>query len=53
VTSVNVVPGGPSGVPGDPDYATQLATWLTADYHVVRMSVGGDKPETLVPPAAP
>jgi penicillin amidase len=53
VTGVNVVPGGPSGVPGDPGYATQLATWLTADYHSVRMSVGGMKPETLVPPPAP
>ena len=53
VTGVNVVPGGPSGVPGDPGYATQLATWLTADYHSVQMSVGGTKPETLVPPPAP
>ena len=32
-SGVNVVPGGPSGIPGDPDYATQLAVWLTADYH--------------------
>jgi penicillin amidase len=53
VTGVNAVPGGPSGVPGDPGYATQLATWLTADYHSVQMSVGGTKPETLVPPPAP
>jgi penicillin amidase len=37
ISGVNVVPGGPSGIPGDPDYATQLATWLTADYHKVGM----------------
>jgi penicillin amidase len=49
---VNVVPGGPSGIPGDPDYATQLGTWLTADYHPVNMTLiipGGDV-EILVPP---
>jgi penicillin amidase len=33
----NSLPGGPSGVPGSPDYATQLAVWLTADYHDVGM----------------
>jgi len=38
IRAFNVVPGGPSGVPGDPDYATQLGTWLTADYHRVNMS---------------
>jgi len=53
VTGVNVVPGGPSGVPGSPDYATQLGNWLTADYHNVKMSVSGKKAETLVPPPAP
>ena len=43
---VNVVPGGPSGIAGDPGYATQLATWLTADYHQVRTNPsnqGGEK----------
>jgi penicillin amidase len=33
----NVMPGGPSGIPGSPDYATQLPKWLTADYHRVEM----------------
>ena len=37
VRGFNVVPGGPSGVPGDPLYATQLGSWLTADYHKVEM----------------
>ena len=50
IVGVNAVPGGPSGIPGDPGYATQLATWLTADYHLVNMThlVIGKK-ETLVP----
>ena len=39
IAGVNVVPGGPSGIPGDPNYATQLGTWLTADYHAVKMGV--------------
>jgi penicillin amidase len=55
ISGVNVVPGGPSGIPGDPDYATQLATWLTADYHKVGMKSFvpvGDK-NVLVPPSAP
>jgi hypothetical protein len=48
-----VVPGGPSGVPGDPDYATQLATWLTADTHKVSMKtlVPRGEQDLLVPPA--
>jgi penicillin amidase len=52
IVGVNAVPGGPSGIPGDPDYATQLGTWLTADYHLVNMTrfVPG-KRERLVPPA--
>ena len=37
VSGFNVMPGGPSGVPGSPDYATQLGTWLTSDYHPVEM----------------
>jgi len=55
IFGVNAVPGGPSGIPGDEDYATQLPVWLTADYHVVNMSsivVHGEK-EELVPPSAP
>jgi penicillin amidase len=50
IVGSNVVPGGPSGIPGDPDYTTQLATWLTADYHVVNMSpfAAGEK-ETFTP----
>jgi penicillin amidase len=39
ITGVNVVPGGPSGIPGDPYYATQLGAWLTADYHTVKMDL--------------
>jgi len=38
IRGTNVVPGGPSGDPTSPEYATQLGTWLTADYHKVRMS---------------
>jgi penicillin amidase len=53
VRGFNVIPGGPSGVPGDPDHATQLSTWLTADYHRVNMSkvvpVSGSVRETFVP----
>ena len=50
IFGVNAVPGGPSGIPGDPDYATQLGTWLTADYHIVNMSrlIFGEK-ESFVP----
>lgn len=53
IRGVNVTPGGPSGIPGDPNYATQLATWLTSDYHFVRMQVpnGLVTREALVPPA--
>jgi penicillin amidase len=39
ITGVNVVPGGPSGIPDDPYYATQLGAWLTADYHTVKMDL--------------
>ena len=52
IIGVNSVPGGPSGIPGDPDYATQLATWLTADYHNVHMHVGGPS-EVFLPSPAP
>jgi penicillin amidase len=53
ISGENVVPGGPSGVPGDPDYATQLATWLTADTHKVSMKtlVPRGEQDLLVPPA--
>jgi penicillin amidase len=52
IAGVNAVPGGPSGIPGDPGYATQLRTWLTSDYHDVRTDplVLG-KREFLMPPA--
>jgi penicillin amidase len=48
----NVMPGGPSGIPGNPDYATQLGDWLTADYHDVNMSqiVPNATREVLTPP---
>jgi penicillin amidase len=38
IRGVNVMPGGPSGDPSSPQYATQLGPWLTADYHKVRMT---------------
>lgn len=38
IRGVNVMPGGPSGDPFSPEYATQLPTWLTADYHIVPMT---------------
>jgi hypothetical protein len=46
------MPGGPSGIPGNPDYATQLGDWLTADYHDVNMSqiVPNATREVLTPP---
>jgi len=54
IAGMNVVPGGPSGIPGDPYYATQLGTWLTADYHAVKMGLSFPKGpfverETFVP----
>src|SRR5262245_38406609 len=52
IIAVNAVPGGPSGIPGSPGYATQLATWLTADYHNVHMTAGGPR-EVFIPPLAP
>lgn len=52
IIGVNAVPGGPSGIPGDLDYATQLAVWLTADYHPVRLSASGAR-ELFVPPLVP
>ena len=55
IKGVNATPGGPSGIPGDPGYATQLATWLTADYHHVRMNMGiaDSEQQILVPPPGP
>ena len=52
ITGDNVMPGGPSGIPGSPGYATQLGSWLTADYHSVNMSqvVPGGTTEVLTPP---
>ena len=48
-----MMPGGPSGVPGDPHYATQLGDWLTADYHPVNMkenaAAQGQERLTLIP----
>ena len=47
---MNAVPGGPSGIPDTPGYTTQLATWLTADYHNVRQNrVQPGERETFVP----
>jgi penicillin amidase len=38
ISGQQILPGGPSGVPGSPDYALQLGRWLTADYDSVDMS---------------
>jgi penicillin amidase len=53
IEGFNVIPGGPSGIPGDPGYTTQLGTWLTADYHRVNMSLVIPRgiEETLTPAA--
>ncbi len=53
IEAFNVIPGGPSGIPGDPGYTTQLDSWLTGDYHGVNMSlvIPGGIEETLTPPA--
>jgi hypothetical protein len=55
IVGVNVVPGGPSGIRGNPNYAIRLGTWLTADYRSVEMSVSIPhgrfvERETFVPP---
>ncbi|MBW2493175.1 MAG: penicillin acylase family protein, partial [Deltaproteobacteria bacterium] len=39
ISGVNVMPGGPSGDPFSPNYATQLGLWLTADQHPVTMGL--------------
>jgi penicillin amidase len=50
IKGVNVVPGGPSGIPDSDGYTTQLARWLTADYHPVRMNPSqAGKTEVLIP----
>jgi penicillin amidase len=52
VRGYNVIPGGPSGDPDSPLYTTQLGSWLTADYHAVRMDDHVPAPiqrEVLVP----
>jgi len=54
ISGVNVMPGGPSGDPFSPNYATQLGLWLTADYHAVPMGMNIPKKdvqieETFVP----
>ncbi|MEN8183413.1 MAG: penicillin acylase family protein [Myxococcota bacterium] len=36
----NSIPGGSSGDPASPLYASQLASWLTVDYHRLAMSQG-------------
>ncbi|MEM7410396.1 MAG: penicillin acylase family protein [Myxococcota bacterium] len=55
IFGVNQVPGGPAGDPDDPDYATQLAVWLTADYHLVNMTriIPGERETFVPPPPAP
>jgi penicillin amidase len=54
ISGVSSLPGGASGVPGDPNYANRLGTWLTADSGAVNMktSVPGTT-EAFVPPPAP
>jgi penicillin amidase len=58
IRGVNVMPGGPSEDASSPEYATQLGTWLTADYHKVRMSrqpnqANAISVETFVPMPTP
>lgn len=48
IHGVNVTPGGPSGNPFSPNYATTLATWLTADYHEVPMGKNIPKNKTQI-----
>jgi penicillin amidase len=52
IVGTNVMPGGPSGIPGHPHYATQLPAWLTGDAFPVNLTplVIGTT-ERLVPPA--
>ncbi len=38
VRGTNVMPGGPSGDPASPEYATQLGKWLVVDAHAVEMA---------------
>jgi acyl-homoserine lactone acylase PvdQ len=35
INSLQIIPGGQSGVPGSRFYANQLSSWLTNDYHRV------------------
>jgi penicillin amidase len=56
IRGFNVIPGGSSGDPSSPLYATQLGKWLTADYHKVVMTdevaaANAVSDETLVPGA--
>jgi penicillin amidase len=53
ISGQNVIPGGPSGIPGNADYATQLGAWLTVDYHTVNMTqvIPRGTREELVPTA--
>ena len=56
IRGVTSLPGGPSGDPASPQYATQLGTWLTADNHKVRMNdvpnqANAISVESFVPPA--
>jgi penicillin amidase len=58
IAGQQIIPGGPSGVPGSPDYATQLGRWLTADYDSVDMTEvearrGAMGEIVFSPPAAP
>jgi len=54
----NVIPGGSSGNPASPLYATQLGAWLTVDQHPVVMSEfealeGALRVERFSPPGSP
>ncbi|MGH0038167.1 MAG: penicillin acylase family protein [Myxococcota bacterium] len=58
IAGEQILPGGPSGVPGSPEYATQLGRWLTADYDAVDMSEvearrGATGELLLAPPSTP
>ncbi len=53
IVGVNVMPGGPSGIPNDPESTTQLPLWLTADRHPVNLGPVFGETTILQPPAAP
>ena len=48
IDAYQILPGGQSGVPGSPHYASQLGRWLTNDYHPVRFNAGDVMADAVV-----